>query len=79
ELFHVAYWFARTYARRRRPAPGLAFNAAPLPRPVATRQQTAEQLRTLEEGLQERDEKLTTLLKDKDALNEDLKRLRAEV
>src|SRR3989442_545356 len=26
ELFHVAYWFARSYARAERPAPGLAFD-----------------------------------------------------
>ena len=45
ELFHVAYWFARTYARAGRPAPGLAFDPTALPRPTATGQQTAEQLR----------------------------------
>ena len=49
------------------------------PGPTATGQQTAEQLRTLEERLRERDEKLATLLSDKDALDEELKRLRAEV
>ena len=79
ELFHVAYWFARTYARAGRPAPGLAFEPAALPRPAATEQQTAEQLRTFAEGLRERDEKLATLLADKGALDEELKRLRAEV
>ena len=79
ELFHVAYWFARTYARAGRPAPGLAFDPAALPRPAATEQQTAEQLRTLAEGFRERDEKLATLLADKGALDEELKRLRAEV
>jgi type I restriction enzyme, R subunit len=79
ELFHVAYWFARTYARAARPAPGLAFDPAALPRPAAVGQKTAEQLRTLEEGLRERDEKLAALLADKDALDEELKRLRAEV
>ena len=79
ELFHVAYWFARTYARAGRPAPGLAFDPAALPRPAATEQQTAEQLRTLAEGLRKRDEKLATLLADKGALDEELKRLRAEV
>src|SRR5262245_5055749 len=31
ELFHVAYWFARTYGRAGSPAPGLAFDAAALP------------------------------------------------
>lgn len=79
ELFHVVYWFARTYARAGRPATGLAFDPAALPRPAATEQQTAEQLRTLAEGLLERDEKLATLLTDKDTLDEELKRLRAEV
>ena len=85
ELFHVTYWFARTYARAGRPARGLAFDPAALPRPAATEQQTAEQLRTLEDGLRERDEKLATLqtrrtkLADKGAIDEELKRLRAEV
>ena len=79
ELSHVAYWFARTYARAGRPAPGLAFDPTALPRPAATGQQTAEQLSTLAEGLRERDEKLATLLAGKGALDEELKRLRAEV
>ena len=79
ELFHVAYWLARTYARAGRPGPSLAFDPTALPRPAATEQQTAEQLRTLEEGLRERDEKLATLLADKGTLDEELKRLRAEV
>ena len=79
ELFHVAYWFARTYARAGHPAPGLAFDPAALPRLAATEQQTAEQLHTLEKELRERDEKLTTLLADKGALDEELKRLRGEV
>ena len=49
------------------------------PRPAATEQQTAEQLRTLAERLRERDEKLTTLLANKGTLDEEIKRLRAEV
>ncbi len=79
ELFHVVYWFARSYARAGRPATGLAFDPAALPRPATTGQQTVEQLRTLSEDLLEHDEKLATLLADKDALDEELKRLRAEV
>jgi len=79
ELFHVAYWFARSYGRVGRPAPGLTFDPTALPRPAAAPQQTAEQLRTLEEELRERDEKLATLLADKGALDEELKRLRSEV
>ena len=79
ELFHVAYWFARTYARAGRPAPGLAFDPAALPRPAGTEKRTAEQLRPLAESLRERDERLTTLLADKGEVDEELKRLRAEV
>ena len=79
ELFHVAYWFARTYDRVGRPAPGLVFDAAALPSPGAAAQQSAEQLQRLEANLRERDEKLAALLSDKNALDAELKRLRAEV
>ncbi len=79
ELFHVTYWLARTYGRAARPAPGLAFDASALPKATPVRGQTAEQLQQLEAGLRERDEKLTALLADKAALDEELKRLRAEV
>jgi type I restriction enzyme R subunit len=79
ELFHVAYWLARTYARIGRPAPGLAFDPAALPRPARAAAQTAEQLQALEARLRESDENLVALLADKAALDEELKRLRAEV
>ncbi len=79
ELFHVAYWLARTYGRAQRPPPGLKFNSAKLPKAGQPQKQTAEQLQRLEHALRERDEKLTALLADKSALDEELKRLRAEV
>jgi len=79
ELFHVAYWFARTYGRVGRPAPGLTFDAAALPRPARAAAQTAEQLQALEARLREQDENLAALLADKSALDEELKGLRAEV
>ncbi|HEX2830808.1 MAG TPA: DEAD/DEAH box helicase family protein [Burkholderiales bacterium] len=79
ELFHVSYWLARTYGRTQRPPPGLAFDANALPKASATPPQTAEQLQRLQEALRERDEKLTALLADKSTLDEELKRLRAEV
>jgi type I restriction enzyme R subunit len=79
ELFHVGYWLAHTYARGARPAPGLAFNANALPRTAPVPRQTMDQLQKLEAGLRERDEKLSALLADKSALDEELKRLRAEV
>ena len=79
ELFHVAYWLTRTYGRVVRPAPGLLFDANALPKAAPAPKQTAEQLRQLEASLRERDEKLTALLADKSALDQELERLRAEV
>ena len=79
ELFHVSYWFARTYGRVARPAPGLTFDANALPKIAPVPRQTIEQLQKLEAGLRERDEKLVVLLADKTALDEELRRLRAAV
>jgi type I restriction enzyme R subunit len=79
ELFHVGYWLAHTYARTDRPAPGLAFDPAKVPAPGAGPKQSADQLRKLEADLHDRDEKLAVLLADKAALDDELKRLRAEV
>lgn len=79
ELFHVAYWLARTYGRTARPAPGLTFDARALPKRPLSPPQTAEQLQQLEARLHERDENLAAVLADKTALDDELKRLRAEV
>jgi type I restriction enzyme R subunit len=79
ELFHVAYWLARTYGRADRPAPGLVFDSTSLPEFAPLPKQTAEQLQNLETALRERDEKLAALLSDRTALDEELKRLRVEV
>lgn len=79
ELFHVSYWLARTYGRAARPPPGLLFDANTLPQTAPIPKQTAEQLQKLETGLRERDEKLATVLADKSALDEEVKRLRAEI
>ncbi len=79
ELFHVAYWLARTYGRAARPVPGLVFDTSALPKSTPGRGQTAEQLQQLESSLRERDEKLAALLADKSTLDEELKRLRAAV
>jgi len=79
ELFHVGYWLARTYAREARPEPGLAFSPEALPIVAPLPKQTLSQLQRLETELRERDEKLSVLLADKSVLDEELKRLRAEV
>jgi type I restriction enzyme R subunit len=78
ELFHVCYWLARTYGQKSRPAPSLSFSVALLPQPTPTQTQTLDQLQKLEAQLHERDEKLTTLLANKTALDEELKKLREE-
>ena len=80
ELFHLCFWLARHYARGPKPADSLAFDASKLPRPMAqVAKITLDQLRRREAELQERDEKLATLLADKAHLDEELARLRAEV
>ena len=79
ELFHVAYWLAHTYARGAKPPPGLAFDPNALPKTTPLPKQTIEQLQRLETELRERDEKLSSLLADKTALNAELTRLRVEV
>lgn len=79
ELFHVAFWFARTYGRGERPEPGLTFDPGALPPPVLAVAATADQLKTLEASLQAKDENLAALFADKSSLDEELKRLRAEV
>ena len=78
ELFHVCYWLARTYGQKSRPAPNLSFSIALLPQSTSASIQTLDQLQKLEAQLHERDEKLTTLLANKTALDEELKKLREE-
>ena len=79
ELFHFCFWLARTYARGVKPPDDLGFNPDLLPKGAPVSPQTLEQLQRLETQLRERDEKLTGLLADKNALDEELKRVRAEV
>jgi type I restriction enzyme R subunit len=80
ELFHFCYWLARTYGQRNRPDPGQRFSGELLPQASAVPAplQSQEQLKRLETQLSERDEKLSLLLSDKAALNDELKKLRAE-
>jgi type I restriction enzyme R subunit len=59
ELFHVAYWLARTYARGPKPAPDAAFRMEDLPRlaqvPAATLAQLQEAARRYVETVKARD------------------------
>ena len=73
ELFHVCYWLAHTYGRRDRPAPGLTFDSSLLPKTTPIPRQTLEQLQKLSAELRDKDENLSTILADKDMLDEELK------
>ncbi|MDD2462043.1 MAG: DEAD/DEAH box helicase family protein [Kiritimatiellae bacterium] len=79
ELFHTGYWLARTYARADKPAPGLGFDESALSKAAPIPKQTLDQLQKLEAGLRERDEQLAAARAGNAALDEELKRLRAEV
>lgn len=79
ELFHIGWWLAHTYAKGTKPASGLTFDASVLPLTTPLPKQTVMQLQKLEAQLQEKDEKLSLLLSDKTALDEELQKLREEV
>lgn len=82
ELFHVAYWLGRHYARSAagKPDGALKFDSALLPKPpqiAAT--QTQAQLQKLERELAQRDAALAQAQKKNAALDQELAQLRADV
>ncbi len=79
ELFHFSFWLVRTYARGAKPIDGLAFDANLLPRTSIIQTRSLAQLQELSARLAEKDTKLSELLSDKAALDEELQRLRQEV
>ena len=80
ELFHVCYWLARTYGRE---ATVRRLGSASMPRSCRSRRRLRSRRRSScsswRRALRERDEKLAVVLADRAALDEELKRLRAEV
>jgi type I restriction enzyme R subunit len=79
ELFHVCFWFARTYARKQKPADGLAFDASVLSRRDDVLKKAFVQLKAQQAALDAKNGELTRLLADKQNLDHELKTLRAEV
>lgn len=79
ELFHVAYWFTRTYARHEPPHPQLAFNPDALPKTTPLPKQTVDQLLRLQAELLARDEKLSEILAKGAVKDEELAQLRREI
>ena len=79
ELFHVCFWFARTYARKGKPADDLAFDASVLSRRDETLKKALVHLKVQQAELDAKNGELTRLLSDKQGLDDELKRLRADV
>lgn len=79
ELFHVCFWLARTYARKAKPADGLAFDAAVLSRRDEVLKKAFAQLKAQQAELDAKNGELTKLLSDKQNIDEELKQLRAAV
>ena len=79
ELFHIGYWLAHTYGRGTKPPSGLTFDPSALPKTSPLPKHTVEQLQQLEADLRSRDERLSTLLEDRENLDAELQRLRDEI
>lgn len=78
ELFHVCFWFARTYAKAK-PADELVFDSSVLSRRDDVLKKAFVQLKTQQAELDAKNGELTKLLLDKQNLDEELKKVRAEV
>jgi type I restriction enzyme R subunit len=79
ELFHVCYWLVRTYAKGAKPDVGSTFDPNALPVTTTVPKQTLAQLQSLSDQLVTQREKLFAVLAEKESLDDELKRLRAEV
>src|ERR1700736_568891 len=79
ELFHVCFWLARTYARKAKPADGLAFDAAVQSRRDDVLKKAFVQLKAQQAELDAKNGELTKLLADRQNLDEELKKLRDAV
>jgi type I restriction enzyme, R subunit len=83
ELFHVLFWFARTYARQAQhvPQPGLAFDPAAIPQTArpAARRQTREALRKSADEQAARDEQLEQERRHNTELQAQIASLRKEI
>ncbi len=79
ELFHVCFWLARTYARGAKPADGLHFDASLLSRRDDILKKTFAHIKAQQAELDAKNGELTRLLADRESLDAELKRLRAEV
>lgn len=79
ELFHVCYWFVRTYARGAKPEAGLTFQPQALPETVTVPKRTLAQVKALNEALVSEREKALAALADRENIDAELKKARAEL
>ena len=86
ELFHIAYWLVRTYAKGAKPAAEVAFSADALPRTTQVEASTLGKLKEIakrfEEAARERDRAEQLRLKsdgDRLKLEAEIKRLQDEI
>jgi type I restriction enzyme R subunit len=79
ELFHVCFWFARTYARKAKPADGLTFDASVLSRRDDVLKKAFVQIKAQQAELDARNGELTKLLADRKNLDAELTTLRTQV
>src|SRR3954453_5938895 len=79
ELFHVCFWFARTYARKAKPADGLTFDASVLSRRDDVLKKAFVQIKAQHGALDANNGELARPLPDKEHLDGQLKTLRGEV
>ncbi|MCC6067686.1 DEAD/DEAH box helicase family protein [Ferrovum sp. PN-J185] len=82
ELFHIAYWLARTYGEKARPSPSLQFNEAFIPQAKQHDAITLEQLKKHEEAIKQKEAENAALkerLEGLVATQQELEALRAEV
>jgi type I restriction enzyme R subunit len=79
ELFHVCFWFARTYARKGKPADGLAFDPKLLSRRDDVLKKTFAYVKAQQAELEAKNGELAKVLADKQNFDDELKQLRAQV
>ncbi|WP_265500650.1 DEAD/DEAH box helicase family protein [Paracoccus beibuensis] len=86
ELFHVCYWFARTYAKKGKPDPALSFDVAKLEKTLTITASTVSQINALAEkqaaslkAQREAEEARMTSEAGRAALEAEIAALRAEI
>ncbi|CEG09837.1 type I restriction enzyme EcoKI subunit R [Afipia felis] len=79
ELFHICFWFARTYGRKAKPAENLIFDASVLSRRDEALKKAFTVLKSQQAELDAKNGELTKLLADKLNLDDELKKLRVAV